>query len=53
MIKSEIWPTKPLVSNPILLEDSVVQLNPFLLCHRFTCLKGLPMDLFTHLENVL
>lgn len=27
MIKSEIWPPKPLVSNPILLDDSVVQLN--------------------------
>lgn len=45
MIKFEIWPPKPLVSNPILLDDSVVQLNSLSF---FICLKGLPVDLFTH-----
>lgn len=40
MIKSEIWPPKPLVSNPILLDDSVVQLNSlsfFYLLEGITC----------------
>lgn len=45
MIKSEIWPSKPLVSNPILLDDSVVQLNSLKFFIFFYLLEGITCGL--------